>query len=154
LGCAAQRIGERRQALALLAAAAPAAAMAVGAAVMLSGARAADVAPIVDSVVPPGACALSDSPKYLVTSDRFLGASRNCPPLVDPFGATLALGEATTEERALWRDLFARVDYVVSDRPIERWYISAEPALLHYVHAHFNELRRGSMLFYVRSGAQ
>lgn len=154
LGCATPRIIARARLIGSGLVAAPVLALAAGAGLMLYDESAPDVSSTVDAVIPARACALSDSPKYLVTSDRFVSDRSDCPLLVDPFGTTLARGVDTPAAHAFWRDVFARVDYVVSDRPVERWYIGSDAVLVQSVHTQFHELRRGPLLFYVRSGAQ
>ncbi|HEX6487542.1 MAG TPA: glycosyltransferase 87 family protein [Candidatus Dormibacteraeota bacterium] len=104
-----------------------------------------DVARAVDSVVPAGACAISDKPRLLVTSDRF-----GCTPMTDPYGTMLALGTRDP----VWAATFTRADYLVTDTPIERWYIAPDPPLEAYVARHFSLQRSGGLLFYVRLASE
>jgi alpha-1,2-mannosyltransferase len=111
-----------------------------------------DVARSVDAVVPAGGCALSNSPVFLFTADRFQAASPGCTAMTDPYGTTLALGDSSAEAIATWNTAFAKVDYVVTDVPIDAWQLPPNAHLAAYVAANFRLLRSGGLLFYVRHG--
>jgi alpha-1,2-mannosyltransferase len=109
-----------------------------------------DVAAAVDAVVPAGACAISDSPVYLFTSDRFQGASPRCPTLTDAEGTTLALGGTSPTAASAWRRAFAGADYIVTADPIIDWTLPASADLPGYVAANFTPVHSGGLLIYVR----
>jgi hypothetical protein len=111
-----------------------------------------DLARAVDMIVPPGACVLSDAPRDLVSTDRFVSTLPGCTTMTDPQGATLAYaGEAGAGSR-MWQTAFSRADYLVSGRPVSAWDIPDDPRLQAYVNAHFHALRSGALLVYVRAG--
>ncbi len=111
-----------------------------------------DVAQAIDAVIPAGGCALSDSPRNLVTADRFVAAGTDCTTMTDPFGTTLAVGGSSSGAEQFWRATFAHVDYVVSDTPIDRWYIAPAPSLLAYIAGNFRLVHSGGLMIYVRNG--
>ncbi|MBV9099816.1 MAG: hypothetical protein JOZ46_04430 [Candidatus Dormibacteraeota bacterium] len=114
-------------------------------------ASAPDYATVVDSVIPAGGCTLSDAPSKLVTSDRFVSARAGCTMVTDPNGAAVALIGDPTGAAMTWQTAFQQSDYVVTDHPVNAWYISATPSLLRYIAANFRIEWRGGLLFYMRS---
>jgi len=112
-----------------------------------------DSAQAIQTLVPAGACTLSDSPKYLVTSDRFIATSAACPAVTDPFGTSLASGDARINPQ-LWLSTFSAVDYIVTDTPLAGWYIHPGATLLRYVADNFHISRDDGLLIYVRRGSE
>jgi hypothetical protein len=108
-----------------------------------------DVQAAVDSVIPPGGCAVSDAPRILVTTDRFVAATRGCTTMADPGGTVLAL-DSSAEASRVWSAVVHHVDYVVTATPIGAWAVPAAASL--YVEQHFTVVRSGSLLIYVRRG--
>jgi hypothetical protein len=78
--------------------------------------------PVLGGTIPTGACVISDDPVLLITADRIVAKSNDCPAVVDPFGMWL-----TDDDGALphfsdslpaafvgrWRTWLERADYVV-----------------------------------------
>lgn len=108
-----------------------------------------DVAAAVDAVIPAGACATSDAPRNLVTSDRFVSTRPGCTDMTDPDGTALALG-TTPEAAAVWRSTFAHVDYVIVEAPVTSWAIDRTATA--YVAENFRVVRSDGLLIYVRRG--
>ena len=111
-----------------------------------------DVAATVDAVVPVGGCTLSDAPKYLVTTNRFIAAAPGCTTMTDPQGATLAFANNQAASLAMWRSAFVHADYVVTETPVDDWFMPQSSALRAYVAAHFRAVSADGLLFYVRNG--
>jgi len=109
-----------------------------------------DLAPAVDAVIPPGGCALSDSPALLFTSNRFVSVRRGCNDVTDPEGATLALGTGTPAAAAMWRDAFSHADYVVTSRAIGAWPLLANSSVPAYASRHFRLVGSAGLFAYVR----
>ena len=136
--------------ISLAAAAAAVAALALNQIAFIYGETAPDVATAVDAVVPAGGCTLSNAPKYLVTTNRFVAAALRCTTMTDPQGATLAFANSPAASLAMWQSAFVHADYVVTSTPIAGWDMPRSPVLRDYVAAHFHEVRSGALLFYVR----
>jgi hypothetical protein len=111
-----------------------------------------DVATTVDAIVPVGACTLSDAPKFLVTTNRFVAGAAGCATMTDPQGATLAFAGSPEVSLAMWRSAFVHADYVVTSTPVGAWFMPQSPSLRGYVETHFHQVRSGGLLFYVRDG--
>jgi hypothetical protein len=88
----------------------------------LRGMSTPDVVRAVDSVIPAGGCAVSDAPRNLVTTDRFVATVSGCTNMTDPAGTMLALDDSS-EASTVWHAVFDRVDYVVTETPIRSWSI-------------------------------
>ena len=115
----------------------------------LRGQSTPDLVAAVDSVIPPGGCAVSDAPRNLVTTDRFVAAAPGCTTMTDPGGTVLAL-DSSAEAARVWSAVVHHVDYVVTATPIGAWTVPAEASL--YVEQHFTVVRSGGLLIYVRQG--
>ena len=103
-----------------------------------------DPAAALDRLIPPGACVVTDNPAYLISANRYLAGPR-CPPLVDPYGATIDLaqgrvanGGAASSRVAVgaWRGYFGRAEYLLLT-PASAVRIPWTPALESYVERHF-----------------
>ncbi len=116
----------------------------------VSGEAAPDYAASIDAVLPPGACALSDSPVLLVTANRFQAAAPGCTLMTDPAGTALAQPSSSAAAMATWRRAFEHVEYVVTDQPITRWSLPPGAEIPRYVAALFRMTRAGPLLIYVR----
>jgi hypothetical protein len=112
----------------------------------------ADTAALVDAEIPSGACAISNSPVYLFTANRFTSDVAGCTRLTDPAGTFLALGLTSDESVATWRDAFAHADYVLTEGPIGRWELPPGAHVPAYIAAHFRLVRAGSVFVYIREG--
>jgi hypothetical protein len=144
--------GVRAGGPAIGAAAAAVAALLTATLLSLSSESVPDVARSVDAVVPAGGCALSDSPVYLVTADRFQSTNSTCTVMTDPDGTTLALGDTSAEAVATWRSAFMHVDYVVTAAPIDAWKLPPSAHIRSYVAENFRLMRSAGLLIYVRAG--
>lgn len=115
----------------------------------LRGMSTPDVVKAVDSVIPAGGCAVSDAPRDLVTTDRFVATAPGCTDMTDPAGTMLALDDSS-EASTVWRAVFDRVNYVVTETQIGSWSIAGDASA--YVAGHFRLVRSGGLLIYVRTG--
>jgi hypothetical protein len=111
-----------------------------------------DVANVVDAEIPAGACTLSDAPKLLMTTDRFVSVAPVCNDMIDPEGTTLSYGFGSAGSEHLWTVMVERSDYIVTSTPFQHWYIPPDARLRDYVSANFRLHVVGKLLFYVRSG--
>ena len=111
-----------------------------------------DVANVVDAEIPAGACTLSDAPKLLMTTDRFVSTAAVCNDMIDPEGATLSYGFGSAGAEHLWTVMVDRSDYIVTSTPFQDWYIPPDARLRDYVSANFRLHVVGKLLFYVRNG--
>lgn len=151
LGICVERFARTRAGRPVLAAAAvPLVALIVAQLSYVASESVPDLARAVDAVVPPGGCALSDSPVYLFTADRFQAAGHGCMTMTDPRGTTLALGDTSAEAVATWRYAFAHADYVVTGTPVSDWELPPDAHLPAYVAENFRLVRSGAVLIYVR----
>jgi alpha-1,2-mannosyltransferase len=120
-------------------------------ALAINGSSTSDIARLVDAVIPAGGCTLSDAPSKLVTTNRFVAATR-CNALIDPEGATLSYGYGSAGAERLWTGMVEQCDYMLTSTPFADWYIPPDARLRAYVAANFRLLRSGGLLFYVRNG--
>ncbi|MDQ6846866.1 MAG: glycosyltransferase 87 family protein [Candidatus Dormibacteraeota bacterium] len=118
----------------------------------VSGESAPDPAALVDAVIPPGACAISNSPVFLFTANRFQSDVAGCTDLTDPAGTFLALGVTSAESVATWQYAFAHADYVLTDGPITQWGLPVGAHVLAYVAQNFRLVRDRNPYIYVRDG--
>ncbi len=110
-----------------------------------------DVAATVDSLVPSGACALSNSPSLLVTSDRFISSVAGCTMMVDPFGTMLAYVDNPGGGVATYRTALAHVDYLVLSSSVDGWLTGHYASLQAYVGQNFHLSRAGYPWVYARN---
>lgn len=105
-----------------------------------------DPAPTIDSVVPAGACAVTDESIVLIVADRFDSSHPRCPELVDSFGTWLAAdpsqpppapGTVVPALATRWESWFEEARYVVLSVP-ESDYIPWTPALDAWFDAHYS----------------
>ncbi len=82
---------------------------------IMSAERGIDLTGSVATIIPPGACALSDSSAFLLTVNRFVSTVASCNVVVaDPYGTSLANGGShSAQSVGLWRRTIAGADYVV-----------------------------------------
>ena len=118
-----------------------------------------DPAAALDRLIPRGACVVTDNPAYLISANRYL-AGPGCPPLVDPYGATIDLsqgrvanGGAASNGAAVsaWRGYFERAGYLLLT-PASGVRIPWTPALESYVERHFR-MESGSPVLVLVRGA-
>ncbi len=120
---------------------------------IMSAERGIDLTGSVATVIPPGACALSDSSAFLLTVNRFVSTVASCNVVVaDPYGTSLANGGShSAQSVALWSRTIAGADYVAlySLRNGRIPLVSTIRAEL----AHdFHLVRTSPVLVYVRDG--
>jgi hypothetical protein len=72
--------------------------------------------------------------------------------MIDPEGATLSFGLGSAGAEHLWTVEVAQSDYLVTSAPFADWDIPPDAALRAYVTEHFQLIRSGGLLFYVRKG--
>ena len=106
----------------------------------------------VDAVVPAGACALSDGPVIIVTTNRFVSSVPGCTKMVDPFGTMLAFVHDPAGGDAAFRSALSSVDYLVLSTAVDSWLDGPYATLLPYVGANFHLVRSGLLFVYVRNG--
>jgi hypothetical protein len=153
LGISLARLLEHRSArVTLVVGFAAMAALCVSQFVAVRGESTSDIAGVVDDVIPAGACVLSDAPSKLVTTNRFVAAAPGCNDMIDPEGATLSFGLGSAGAEHLWTVEVAESDYLVTSTPFADWDIPPDAALRAYVTEHFQLIRSGQLLFYVRRG--
>ncbi len=128
-------------------------ALAVPASLPVLGGTAAQIARV-DSLVPAGACVLTDDPEFSIEVDRFTAGSPGCPQVVDSFGTTTSVshtdpsGVATAA--AVWFAYFRRAQYLMlSQASATR--IVWTPALQRYVYQHFTLVTQDPWLILKRS---
>ena len=116
-----------------------------------------DPAAALDRLIPPGACVVTDNPAYLISANRYL-AGPGCPPLVDPYGATIDLsqgkvanGGAASSGAAVdaWRGYFERAGYLLLT-PASGVRIPWTLALEAYVERHFRMEASSPVLVLIR----
>lgn len=107
----------------------------------------------IQSVVPRGACALSPSPRLLVSANRLVSTFARCPPMTDPYGTVLAQGLTSSTADAVWAKEIERVDYIVTTAPIATWSLPPADNIASYVGTNFSLIQRASLDIYVRHGA-
>jgi hypothetical protein len=153
LGVSITRLAEpRRSRAAMLVATAVAAVLLVSQVALVHGESVPDIANTVDTMVPAGACTLSDAPSKLVTTNRFVASAAGCTNMTDPQGATLSYGYGSAGAQQLWTVAVAHADYLVTSTPFADWYIPPDATLRAYVAANFTLHTAGGLLFYVRDG--
>jgi hypothetical protein len=106
-----------------------------------------------DRLIPAGACVITDNPAYLINSDRYQGGPR-CPPVVDPYGITIASsaglvanGGAARSREAVdtWLGYFRSAQYLLLT-PASSVRIPWDRTLTSYVYAHFTLVGARPML--------
>jgi hypothetical protein len=120
----------------------------------------ADTSGAVDSVVPSGACVLSDSPALLVTADRLVAAQPGCPQIVDALGVSLSVDDGaspailksvTPQLAQDWVRLIGESDYVVLSNAAGLR-IPFVPAVSGELLASFSRRVDEGIVFFVRKG--
>jgi hypothetical protein len=154
LATAADRLAAlvRRPVLALATATALLAVVLVGQVVALEASSVDDPAAAVDAVVPAGACTLSNGPRVLVPSDRFVASMPGCTEMVDPFGTMLAFSGEPGAGVAAFRAALAHADYLVVTSSAGGWLTGPYAPLQAVVAGDFHLVRTGGLWIYVRDG--
>lgn len=118
------------------------------------------VSPVIDRLVPPGACVVTDESSITVAANRFLTSVPGCPAVIDSFGTVMALsggdqiGSGASHDRRLqhfWMASFTRADYVVLSGA-NSWRIPWSPALRRLLREQFRLVHRGGVTIWARDG--
>ena len=119
---------------------------------IVNGARGTELTPTVGTVIPAGACALSDSSAYLITTNRFVSTVPGCTNVVAyPYGTTISHGGRTPETVAVWHDQISGADYLVL-YSLRNGRIPLVASLRAQIARDFSLVRAGNLLVYVRHG--
>ena len=139
-------------AVALACAAVLIAALAANGLRLVSGERGTELSQTVGAVIPAGACALSDSSAYLITTNRFVSTAPGCTNAVaDPYGTTISYGGRTPAAVAVWQHEIAGADYLVL-YSIRNGRIPLVASLRAQIAHDFTLVRAGNLLVYIRHG--
>ena len=111
-----------------------------------------DPAAAVDAVVPPGACTLSDGPRVLIPSDRFVSTAPGCTEMVDAFGTMLSFAGDPQAGVAVLRAAVSHADYLVLTGSVTGWLTGPYTPLRALVDGGFHLVRSGDLWIYVRDG--
>jgi len=142
----------RRPAAALAGAGAVLAVLCALAVAAVWGSSVADPGPAVDAVVPAGGCTLSDGPRLLVPSDRFVSDVPGCTLMIDSFGTMLSYSDDPAAGVAALRDALDHTDYLVLRGSAGSWLTGPYAALQGYIAGNFSLVRSGGTWIYVRHG--
>jgi 4-amino-4-deoxy-L-arabinose transferase-like glycosyltransferase len=119
---------------------------------IVSGTRGTELTQTVGAVIPAGACALSDSSAYLITTNRFVSTVPGCTNVVaDPYGTTISYGGRTPEAVAVWQHEIDGADYLVL-YSLRNGRIPLVDSLRAQIARDFTPVRAGNLLVYVRHG--
>jgi hypothetical protein len=123
--------------------------------------------PLIDVVIPKGACVLADNVALPILANRFIPDRPGCTAVVDPFGTSVAdgtglpLGDGGPVPRKLvgvWLTALRHSDYVVLDGPaFAGLRIPFLPPITSYLNHDFRLVVRrpgqfSGLLIYVRNG--
>jgi hypothetical protein len=111
-----------------------------------------DPAAAVDAVVPPGTCTLSDGPRVLIPSDRFVSTAPGCTEMVDAFGTMLSFADDPDAGVAVVRAAVSHADYLVLTGSVVGWLTGPYTPLQALVDGDFRLVRSGDLWIYVRDG--
>jgi hypothetical protein len=111
-----------------------------------------DPAAAVQAVVPPGACTLSNGPRVLVPSDRFVSTAPGCTEMVDAFGTMLSFAGDPDAGVADLRTAVSHADYLVLTSSAAGWLTGPYTPLQALVAGDFRLVRSGDLWVYVRDG--
>jgi hypothetical protein len=147
-------VGRRTMRATLVAAAVGVVVLTVNQVRIMGGDRGNNYTSTVGTIIPAGACALSDSADYLITTNRFVSTQPGCADNVtDSYGTTISDGGGQTPAAAAtWLHAIADSDYVVlsSSNPDGR--IPLVAAVQADLTDHFTLVHAGHLLIYVRHG--
>ena len=142
----------RRPGLVLAAVTAFLAVVLAGQVVAIAASSVSDPAAAVDAVVPPGACTLSNGPRVLVPSDRFVSTAPGCTEMVDPFGTMLTFAGDPGTGVAVFRAAISHANYLVLTSSVAGWLSCPYTPLQTVVSGDFHLVRSGDLWIYVRDG--
>ena len=95
---------------------------------------------------------LSNGPRVLVPSDRFVSTSPGCTEMVDPFGTMLTFTGDPGTGLAVFRAAISRANYLVLTSDVGGWLSGAYTPLQSAVTDDFHLIRSGDFWIYVRDG--
>lgn len=120
---------------------------------VVEGEHGTELSQTVGAVIPAGACALSDSSAYLITTNRFVSTAPGCTNAVaDPYGTTISYGGRTPAAVAVWQHEIAGADYLVL-YSIRNGRIPLVASLRAQIAHDFTLVHAGNLLVYVRHGS-
>jgi alpha-1,2-mannosyltransferase len=120
--------------------------------------RATTYGSIVDQLIPPGACVVTDYMPVTISGDRYISNDPSCPVIVDPFGVDLTLDNANTPVSPgpptaavvnFWRTAFERAEFIVLT-PTAYARIPLVPSLKEYFHTNFTSVGTRDVTVYER----
>jgi hypothetical protein len=126
---------------------------------LLEPLRATSYGVIVQQLVPPGACVVTDYTAVTIAGNRFVSTDPSCPVIVDPFGLDLTLddgntpvgpGPPTAAVVSFWRNAFERTNWIVLS-PTAYARIPLVPSLKAYFHANFSRVGTAGVTVYERT---
>jgi len=119
--------------------------------------RAPDPAATIASVIPRGACVVTDDSEFTVNANRFVANSRSCPVMVDALGTTIAISgsqdpssPAAQAAAGAWMSMFRRANYLLLT-PLSYLRIPWNAELVSYVKSHFEPVLENPVLVLRRS---
>jgi alpha-1,2-mannosyltransferase len=125
---------------------------------LLTPLRATTYGSIVDQLIPPGACVVTDYMPATVSGNRYVSTDPRCPVIVDPFGLDLTLDNGHTPVSpepptaavvSFWRSAFERAQFIVLT-PSAYARIPLVPSLKDYLHANFIPVGHSGLTVYQR----
>jgi len=126
---------------------------------LLDPLRATSYGAILDQLIPPGACVVTDYTAVTIAANRYISSDRSCPVIVDPYGLDLTLdnghtpidpGEPTQAVISAWRSAFEQTDWIVLTTSA-RARIPLVPSVKSYLQTNFTQVGNRGVLVYERS---
>ena len=121
---------------------------------VVGGEHGTNLTPTVGAVIPAGACALSDSAAYLITTNRFVSTQPGCADnITDPYGTTISNGGGRTPEAAaVWLHAIDNADYLVLYSSTRNGRIPLVASIRAELADDFTVVHAGNLFVYVRDG--
>jgi Glycosyltransferase family 87 len=104
---------------------------------------------IVQRLVHPGACVLTDQVSFTIAAGRFYSNVPGCSLMVDSIGTDYALGHGRDASsgaadypgvKAVWRNAFTHAQYVWLNERFNRRRVAWTPGLRYYFYGHFRKV--------------
>jgi hypothetical protein len=119
--------------------------------------RAQDPSTLLASLIPSGACVVTDESEYTLNADRFLPVQRGCPVVVDALGTTISISgsqvPSSPQAQAAapaWLGYFSRASYLLLT-PLSADRIPWDRTLESYVERNFHPLLESPLLVLKRN---